>query len=171
MIVELPIKAAIVFLVFAMCVGCAETQRYESVQTGPSARINFISPFLEDRFLSVDRLGLFVLEPDDHCRFTLKGSIPLSGGTKKITTYVPANRRIYLRIWQKNWEFEGASYERNTDVSFVPENGAEYTIEHIDNPARLRAKYYRHEQDGKKVPFEVQSPHLCETIPDGAKPH
>jgi hypothetical protein len=25
----------------------------------------------------------------------------------------------------------------------------------------LRAKYYKHEQDGKKVPFEVQSLHLC----------
>lgn len=171
MSVELPIKSAIMFLTIVVCAGCAEMQRYKSVQTGPSAQISFISPFLEARFLNVDRLELFVLEPDDHCTFTSKGSISRSGGTKKVVTNVPANRRIYLRVWQKNWEFLGASYERKTDVSFIPEDGVEYTVEHIDNPALLRAKYYRHEQDGKKVPIDVQSLQMCESTSDGAKPH
>ena len=150
---------ALVTLVFN--VGCAEMQGYQSDGTGPQAKVMFLSPYLEDRFMSLDHLALFVLEPDETCIFTSKGRIPLSDATNKMPTSVPANRRAYFRLWQSHHEFMGSSGRSQKEFSFVPKEGMEYIVEHIDNPANLRAKFYQRGRDNKKRPLEVQGTGVC----------
>jgi hypothetical protein len=133
---------------------------YESTQVGPRAKINFTSPFLEDRFMAIDGLDLQILEADITCALTSRGSISVSIGAKTVTSYVWANRRAYFSIWQRSSGMLGSSDAR-LSFSFVPEDGAEYTIEHIDNPGRLRVQVFNHGQDGKKSPFQVQNFSAC----------
>ena len=155
------IKATLAFMTLALNVSCVEIQGYPPDVSGPKAKVMFISPYLEDRFMSLDRLALFVLEPDETCAFTSKGRIPLSDDTTKSPAYVPANRRAYFRLWQSHHEFMGSSGRSQKEFSFITEEGMEYIIEHIDNPANLRAKFYQRGPDNKKLPLEVQGPEVC----------
>ncbi|MCC7259221.1 MAG: hypothetical protein IT486_12725 [Gammaproteobacteria bacterium] len=139
--------------------GCTQLDTHEPVQTGPRARLTFASPYLEDRFLAIDGLHLEISDADTACRFVTRGRLALSGNTKTATTYVSANRRAYFSVWQGSTGMLGESYSR-MDFSFVPEDGAEYRIEHIDNPARLRVQFLTVNADGSTRPFEVQD-HTC----------
>jgi hypothetical protein len=158
--------AVLILVVFVAFAGCEHLQTYESRQTGPRAKISFTSPYLEDRFLSIDGLDLQLWEPDANCTLATKGRISLSPGTKIATVYVPANRRAYFSVWQRNTSILGDRNNARQGFSFVPEDGAEYTVEHIDNPARLRVQYYKHDSDGKKIPFEVQGLNVCDAKSD-----
>ena len=155
------IKTTFALVTLVLNASCAEMQSYQSGGTGPQAKVMFISPYLEDRFMSLDRLALFVLEPDKTCVFTSKGRIPLSDATNKIPISVPANRRAYFRLWQSHHEFMGSSGRFQKEFSFIPEEGMEYIVEHIDNPANLRAKFYQRGSDSKKLPLEVQGTEVC----------
>ena len=155
------IKTTVALMILALNVSCAEMQSYQADSAGPNATVMFVSPYLEDRFMSLDRLALFVLEPDDTCVFTSKGKIPLSDDTNKTLAYVPANRRAYFRLWQSHHEFMGSSGRSQKEFSFIPEEGLEYIIEHIDNPANLRVKFYQRGPDNKNVPIEVQETEAC----------
>ena len=93
-------RAVLVPFAVVASVGCAHLQDYESVQAGPRAKINFSSPFLEDRFMSFNRLDLFVYEADERCSFTSKGTIPVSVRGNEVSTYVPATRRAYSIVRQ-----------------------------------------------------------------------
>ena len=155
------IKAALAFMTLALNVSCAEMQGHPPDVSGPKATVMFISPYLEDRFMSLDRLALFVLESDETCALTSKGRIPLSDDTNKSPADVPANRRAYFRLWQSHHEFMGSSGRSQKEFSFIPAEGMEYIIEHIDNPANLRAKFYQRGPDNKKIPIEVQGTGVC----------
>ena len=158
---ELFFRATFGLTVLLLNVSCAEMQGYHTNVPGPKAKILFVSPYLEDRFMSLDRLALFVLDPDNNCVFTSMGSIPLSDQSKMVPTLISANRRAYFRLWQSNQEFMGSSGHSQREFSFIPEEGVEYTIEHIDNPANLRAKFYQRGPDNKKLPLEVQGTEAC----------
>ena len=155
------IKTTLALVTLTLNVSCAEMQSYQADSAGPNATVMFISPYFEDRFMSLDRLALFVLEPDETCVFTSKGRIPLSDDKHKNPAYVTANRRAYFRLWQSHHEFMGSSGRSQKEFSFVPAEGMEYIIEHIDNPANLRAKFYQRGPDNKKVPIEVQETEVC----------
>jgi hypothetical protein len=145
----------------AICAGCAQVQTYESADTGPRTRINFVSPYPEDRFMSIDGLDLEIMEASASCALTLKVKLELSADAKTATAFVPVNRRAYFSVRQRNTSAFGARNDERQGFSFVPEEGAEYTIVHIDNPARIRLQFYRHDQSGKKQPFEVQGLGAC----------
>ena len=155
------IRVALLALMAALHAGCAEMHGYNSPVSGPKATILFVSPYLENRFMSVDRLALFVLEPDEQCQFTSVGNIPLSDNKKGAPTVVTAGRRMYLRLWQNNHGFMSSSSNHRREFSFIPEKGMEYIIEHIDNPASLRAKYYRQDPNNKRQPLDVQGTEVC----------
>lgn len=153
-------RKALVPLVLSLLAGCVSLPSYESTQVGPRARINFASPFLEDRFMAIDGLDLQIFDADVACALTSRGGISVSVGAKTATSYVWANRRAYFSVWQRSWGMLGSSNAR-LSFSFVPEEGAEYTIEHIDNPGRLRVQFFKHGQDGKRSPFQVQGFDVC----------
>jgi hypothetical protein len=153
-------KEVLVLFAVVVLAGCAHMQGYESVQTGPRAKINFISPHLRGGFI-VEKLELEVFEPDDNCVFTSKGRISLSTDTKSVATYVPANQRAHFRIRQYQVN-NYATKELRMTFSLVPQDGAEYTIEHIDNPSRLRVNFYKHDRGSKKIQIEVQGFDACE---------
>lgn len=134
---------------------------YESAPDGPRARLNFASPYLEDRFMAIDGLGLSIFEADRNCTLIARGNLSLSPNAKVASAHVPANRRAYFSVWQRSSGMLG-SRDARLGFSFVPVDGAEYTVEHIDNPSRLRVEYFRHGPDGRKVPFEVKGLDACE---------
>ncbi|MGI9324053.1 MAG: hypothetical protein ACR2PZ_02460 [Pseudomonadales bacterium] len=125
--------------------GCAVAPIYKSVGVGERAAIYFTSPYWRDEFLVVDRLALLVFSADAHCELMLEGRIPLGADTTTGEThYVPANLRLYLRLWRRSSDaVVQSTNQRRRNLSFVPEANAKYEVRHIDNPSAIRVEVYQ----------------------------
>jgi hypothetical protein len=147
--------------------GCSTAGRiglkdYDDVQSGPRAKIVFISPNLKFKSTSVYRLAIFVYDQNGDCSFTAKGKIPLSEGEDVKPIYVRANKRNYFAVLFENHEYSlltGSVKESRKRLlfSFIPEDEREYTFEHIYQKGPLSMKYYMTDKNNNKIPIEVNS--------------
>ena len=118
-------------LLAAVCLACAPAP-YAPAIDGPSATLRFTSPYLEDQFMSIDRLQLVVLSTP--CRGEVVGRIVLDAEAVGIAAATP----IHLRLWMNTNEFMGSNQTNSADLTFVPREGVAYHLVHIDNPGRIR---------------------------------
>lgn len=143
---------------------CAIAPVYQSTSNQAQAAIYFTSPYRQGEFMVVNRLALLVYSADNQCNMTLQGRIPVSDKAMSgKPTYVPANERLYLRVWQRASDvLTQTSGSRTNNLSLVPIAGGRYEIRHVDNPAMIRVEVHKLEGNAAVSAVETGSWADCE---------
>ena len=124
-------RAAALLALLVLFAACAPSVYAPTVE-GPSATLRFTSPYLEDRFMSIDRLHLVVLS--ERCGGEILGRIPIDAPPSPVV----AGRPLHLRLWMNTNEFMGPNQTNSVHFSFEPRENVDYHVVHIDNPGRMR---------------------------------
>lgn len=128
---------------------------YQSVTAGPTAKLIFSSPQLFNQY-GTTILDLYIYDHEDECSFTTKGRVSLSPEEQRKSVLIPANQRQYMRVaYVHGWLSSTRKIKK--DFSFVPKENYEYTVEHIDNPARLKVNFYESNGTAPKRALDVRT--------------
>ena len=121
-----------IVLATAFLAGCAQFQAYESVTSGPKAKLNFSSPSLEGFILADTDLDLQIYEANKDCDLTIKGRIELEPDEKEKSVFIPAEKYIFLNVKYFQNCFGCGATSGGKSFAFLPEDGKEYTVVYED---------------------------------------
>lgn len=99
--------------------GCGAFKPYESVQTGPRAKVTIT------KHNSATKFDVIMFDPDDTCDFTFMGRVNHRNEDNARTVYMPA-KRANFRVSAKQAGYHSIELK---DVSFLLEENQECTID------------------------------------------
>jgi hypothetical protein len=121
-----------IILIIPLLGGCVAIKPYESVDTGPRAKVTItkissMSASIPEEKHTSAQMDVVIFEPDEHCKFQYRGGVKLERGERTRTIFVPAGRR-YFRVHVT--QLMGYMSPPIQDVSFVLDDNQEYLIEY-----------------------------------------
>lgn len=165
---QLTLKTNLIFknrvlalLVLALTISAVSCQsfvpNYESVTSGPRAKVIFSSPEFRGRTLRATTVHLYLYDVGENCTFSTNGRVILSSENNEKVIFIPADRRRYFRVeYYQRGVLSGKRNRRQKEFSFVPQENYEYTIEHIDKPGKIKVNFYEFDGKASKQPLKVQ---------------
>lgn len=108
-----------VMLIALLLGGCGVYKPYESVQSGPRAKVTIM------KNNPAAKLDVVIFEPDDNCKFQFMGRVMLEKEELARTIFMPA-KRSYFRVSGQQLGYHAPNLQ---DVSFLLEENQAYSIE------------------------------------------
>ena len=152
----------IVLAIFSLfLLSCGAFKPYESVQSGPRAKVTI------KKNTSSSKFDVVIFDPDDKCDFRFMGRVMLEDGENTRTIYMPA-KRSYFRVSAKQPGYHSIGLR---DVSFLLEDQQEYSIEFewkgsksswAGTKGLFDIKYLKHRNDNQSQAVEVDHFSICE---------
>lgn len=106
-------------LIVLLLDGCGAFKPYESVQSGPRAKVTMAKNNPAAKF------DIVIFEPDDSCKLQFMGRVMLEKEELARTIFMPA-KRAYFRVSGQQLGYHAPNLQ---DVSFLLEENQEYSIE------------------------------------------
>lgn len=114
-----PMQKAVLMLTVLLLSGCGIYKPYESVQSGPRAKVTIM------KNNPAAKLDVVIFEPDDNCKLQFMGRVMLEKEELARTIFMPA-KRAYFRVSGQQLGYHAPNLQ---DVSFLLEENQAYSIE------------------------------------------
>lgn len=107
---------------------------YQSVTSGPMAKLSFISPSYEGFVLADTDLDMNIAyeapSSDATCELDIKGRVRLDTDEKEKNVFISANKETYILVSYFQNCFGCDSVSASQKFMFVPEDAKNYTVEY-----------------------------------------
>ena len=125
--------------------------------TGPRAKFIFSSPYFDRDAAAGSDVSLKVLESNEDCSFDNLAGMKMEFGGGRKEAEVEAHKRAFFKLRLE----QGEDFSEQ-GFSIVPEADREYLIQQVDQPGKLRIRYYVIEDNGDEREIRVDGLELCE---------
>jgi hypothetical protein len=107
---------------------------YQSITSGPMAKLSFISPTYDEFILADTDLDMIIAYEapfsNETCELDIKGRVRLDADEKEKSVFIPAGKATYILVTYFQNCFGCGSVSASQRFMFVPENAKNYTLEY-----------------------------------------